>query len=322
MINPSKKTMGITYALAAVLTILFILSITVFSPTSNANKKRHSLQLQIIHEADISNIDIITIQSGDSAIILTRTDNMWLIANQNNVDDKIPANTDRLKSFFVFLASKHRLTKAGKSANNDNSYGLDKQDSTVISLYKNGSAYQSLSFGDLNFSQTQRYFTTAEVKAVFLAGSEFEGFLTTSVSMWADPYIISKQLLNDAFSMGLAQTADFFDYKTESHVTFTTSDDEQKKSIQKLFDLRHGGFVETDSNQTSDKAQNKTLSVKIQMGDKSQITLDLFEHPSIENEYIVYTTFESERFAKSFTYKTQISAWTYNKISEMMLNTK
>ncbi len=322
MINPSKKTMGITYALAAVLTILFILSITVFSPSSNANKKRHSLQLQIIHEADISNIDIITIQSGDSAIILTRTDNMWLIANQNNVDDKIPANTDRLKSFFVFLASKHRLTKAGKSANNDNSYGLDKHDSIVISLYKNGSSYQSLSFGDLNFSQTQRYFTTAEVKAVFLAGSEFEPFLTTSVSMWADPYIISTQLLNDAFSMGLAQTADFFDYKTNNHVTLTISNDEQKKSIQKLFDLRHGGFVERDSNQTSDKAQNQTLSVKIQMGDKSQITMDLFEHPSIENEYIVYTTFESERFTKSFTYKTQISAWTYNKISEMMLNTK
>ena len=322
MINPSKKTMGITYAVAAVLTILFILSITVFSPSSNANKKRHRLQLQIIHEADISNIDIITIQQADSAIILTRTDNMWLIANQNNVDDKIPANTDRLKSFFVFLASKHRLTKAGNSANNDNSYGLDKQDSTVITLYKNGTAYQSLNFGDLNFSQTQRYFTTAEVKAVFLAGSEFEPFLTTSVTSWADPYIISTQLLNDAFSMGLAQTADFFDYKTESHVTFTTSDDEQKKSIQKLFDLRHGGFVEADSNQISDKPQNKTSSVKIQMGDKSQISLDLFEHPAIENEYIVYTTFESERLAKSFTYKTQISAWTYNKISEIMLNTK
>ena len=71
-----------------------------------------------------------------------------------------------------------------------------------------------------------------------------------------------------------------------------------------------------------DKHQTKTAYVKIQMGDKSQITLDLFEHPSIENEYIVYTTFESERLAKSFTYKTQISAWTYNKISEMMLNTK
>lgn len=322
MINPSKKTMGITYALAAAFTLLFILSITVFSPSSNANKKRHSIQLQIIHEADISNIDIITIQSGASAIILTRTDNMWLIANQNNVDDKIPANTDRLKSFFVFLASKHRLTKAGNSANNDNSYGLDKQDSTVITLYKNGTAYQSLNFGDLNFSQTQRYFTTTELKAVFLAGSEFEPFLTTSVSMWADPYIISTQLLNDVFLMGLAQTADFFDYKTNRHITLTTSDDEQKKSIQKLFDLRHGGFVETDSNQTSDNTQNKALSVKIQMGDKSQISLDLFEHPAIENEYIVYTTFESERLSKSFTYKTQISAWTYNKINEIMLNTK
>ena len=322
MINPSKKTMLITYAVAAVLTILFTLSITVFSPSSTANNKRHSIQLQLIHEADISNIDIITIQQGNSAIILTRTDNMWLAANQNDVNDKIPANTDRLKSFFVLLASKHRMLKAGNKANNDNSYGLEKQDSTVITLYKNGAAYQVLSFGDLNFSQTQRYFTTGELKAVFLAGPEFEGFLTTSVSMWTDPYIISTQLLNDVFSMGLAQTADFYDYKTNEQITLKTSDEEQKKSIQKLFDLRHGGFVEDASNQTSDSPQNNVLSVKIEMGDKSQITLDFFEHPSIENEYIVYTTFNSERLAKNFSYKTQISAWTYNKISEMMLNTK
>ena len=322
MINPSKKTMGISYAVAAAFTLLFILSITVFSPSSNTNKKRHSIQLQLIHEADISNIDIITIQQADSAISLTRADNMWLLANQNDVNDKIPADTERLKSFFVLLASKHMMTKAGNTAKNDNSYGLDKHDSTVITLYKNGTVYQSLNFGDLNFSQTQRYFTTAEVKAVFLAGSEFEPFLTTSVTSWADPYIISSQLLNDVFLMGLAQTADFFDYKTNRLETLTTADDEQKKSIQKLFDLRHGGFVETDSNQTSDNTQNKALSVKIQMGDKSQISLDLFEHPAIENEYIVYTTFESERLAKNFTYKTQISAWTYNKISEIMLNTK
>ena len=322
MINPSKKTMGITYVVAAAFTLLFILSITVFSPSSKANKKRHSIQLQLIHEADISNIDIITIQQADSAIILTRTDNMWLLANQNDVNDKIPADTERLKSFFVLLASKHLMTKAGNTAKNDNSYGLDTQDSTVITLYKNGTAYQSLNFGDLNFSQTQRYFTSGELKAVYLASQEFDGFLTTSVTSWADPYIISTQLLNDVFLMGLAQTADFFDYKTNRHITLTTSDDEQKKSIQKLFDLRHGGFVEAASNQTLDNTQNKALSVKIQMGDKSQISLDLFEHPAIENEYIVYTTFESERLAKNFTYKTQISAWTYNKISEIMLNKK
>lgn len=322
MINPSKKTMKITYTLAALFTLLFILTITVFSPASTVNKKRHSIQLQFIHEADISNIDIITIQHGDSAIILSRSDNMWLLANQNDVNDKIPADVQKLKSFFLLLASKHTMTKAGNTADKDNSYGLDTEEGTTITLYKNSLAYQSLNFGDLNFSQTQRYFTSAELKSVFLAGQEFNDFLTTSVTAWADPYIISTQLLNDVFSMGLAQTADFYDYQKNQHITLTSSDKEENKSIQKLFDLRHGGFAQDLQNQSADDQQNKVLAVKIQMGDKSQINLDLFGHPTIENEYIVFTTFNSERLEKSFSYKTQISAWTYSKISEMMLNTK
>ena len=322
MINPSKKIMKITYGLAGLITLLFILTITVFSPAGSANKKRHTIQLQFIHEADISNIDIITIQHGDSAIILSRSDNMWLLANQNDVNAKIPADVQKLKSFFILLASKHTMTKAGNTADKDNSYGLDTEEGTTITLYKNGLAYQSLNFGALNFSQTQRYFTSAELKSVFLAGQEFDPFLTTSVTAWADPYIISTQLLNDVFSMGLAQTADFYDYQKNQHTTLTSSDKEENKSIQKLFDLRHGGFALDLQNQSADDKQNKVLAVKIQMGDKSQINLDISVHPTIENEYIVFTTFNSQRLGKSFTYKTQISAWTYSKISEMMLNTK
>lgn len=322
MINPSKKIMNITYGLAGLLTLIFILTITVFSPASTVNKKRHSIQLQFIHEADISNIDIITIQDGDSAIILSRSDNMWLLANQNDVNDKIPADVQKLKSFFLLLASKHAMVKAGNAADKDNSYGLDSEEGTTITLYKNGLAYQSLNFGALNFSQTQRYFSTAELKSVFLAGQEFDAFLTTSVTAWADPYIISTQLVNDVFSMGLAQTADFYDYQKNQHTSLTSSDKEENKSIQKLFDLRHGGFALDLQNQSTDDQQNKVLAVKIQMGDKSQINLDISVHPTIENEYIVFTTFNSERLEKSFSYKTQISAWTYSKISEMMLNTK
>lgn len=322
MINPSKKIMKITYGLAGLFTLIFILTITLFSPSSNANKKRHTIQLQFIHEADISNIDIITIQHGDSAIILSRSDNMWLLANQNDVNEKIPADVQKLKSFFILLASKHTMAKAGNTADKDNSYGLDTEEGTTITLYKNGLAYQSLNFGALNFSQTQRYFTSAELKSVFLAGQEFDAFLTTSVTAWADPYIISTQLLNDVFSMGLAQTADFYDYQKNQHTTLTSFDTEENKSIQKLFDLRHGGFALDLQNQSANDQQNKVLAVKIQMGDKSQINLDIFKHPAIENEYIVFTTFNSQRLEKSFSYKTQISAWTYSKISEMMLNTK
>ena len=326
MINPSKKQMLFAYCAAGLLTLLFILSKTLFSTDSAANKKRHSIQLQLIHEADISNIDIITIQHADSAIILTRADNMWLVADQNDVNEKIPADTEQLKAFFILLASKHSMTKAGKSTGSGNSYELDAQNGTEIILYKNSQPYQALTFGGLNFSQTERYFTTKEINSVLLAGKEFEGYLYASVSNWADPYIISSQLKNDVFEMGQVQSAVFYDFKTNKSLAINSSNEEDNKSIQKLFDLRHGGFVQQAPGfkeaQTQNFTQSKTLSVQLEMGDISNIRLEFFEHPAIENEYIVYTTFNSERTKKSFTYKTQISAWTYSKISEMMLNTK
>ena len=202
------------YCAAAVLTLLFILSLTVFSDKGKC--RRQIQQIQLLHEADISNIDIITIQSVTDSLILTRTDNMWLISNPLDINDRIPADTERLQKFFVLLVSKHNMTKAGKSNEADNnSYKLNAQEGTQITLYKNGTAYQCLTFGDLNFSQTERYFTTQELKSVLLAGQEFDGFLNPSIQVWADPYIISSQLRENVFSMGQVQSALIYDELTK-----------------------------------------------------------------------------------------------------------
>ena len=310
MINPSKKQLIIIYSFAAILAVLYILSLTVFSKT--VKSKKHIQQLQLLHEADISNIDIITIQNDAAAVILTRTDNMWLIVNQNDVNDRIPADTQRLQKFFVLLVSKHNMTKAGKSdSSNGNAYGLDSDQATVITLYKNGTAYEKLSFGALNFSQTERYFTTQELKSVYLAGQEFDGFLNVSVQSWADPYIISEQLKNDVFMMGEPQGISVL-YDSNSN---EVPEPVEGFDFEKLFELRHGGFAEN-------LPAEQVLSFVIQMGDKSSIQLDISQIISDEdsvNAYIVKTTFDSERTQKTVSYTTQISQWTYNKISEMML---
>ena len=313
MINPSKKQLIIIYSFAAILAVLYILSLTVFSKT--VKSKKHIQQLQLLHEADISNIDIITIQNGAAAVILTRTDNMWLIVNQNDVNDRIPADTQRLQKFFVLLVSKHNMTKAGKSdSSNGNAYGLDSDQATVITLYKNGTAYEKLSFGALNFSQTERYFTTQELKSVYLAGQEFDGFLNVSVQSWADPYIISEQLKNDVFMMGEPQGISIL-YDRNSDGVLRQAQEPQNFDFEKLFELRHGGFAEN-------LPAEQVLSFVIQMGDKSSIQLDISQIISDEdsaNAYIVKTTFDSERTQKTVSYTTQISQCTYNKISEMML---
>lgn len=311
MIKVNKKSLITVYACATVLILLYILSLTVFS--SGNNSRKHIQQLQLLHEADISNINIITIQNTDGAVILTKSDNMWVVVNQNDIDDRIPADTQRLSKLFLLLVSKHNMIKAGKTENTTtDSYGFNDSDGTVISLYKNGELYQSLSFGKLNFAQTERYFTTQELKAIYLAGNEFEGFLSSSLQIWADPYIISEQLRESVFTMGDVQTIAFYDLENGYSSLLDTSIPEQKDSVQKLLELRHGGFAEL-----TEKSQK--LNIIIHFGDKSEVLLELFDCQESENEYIVHTTFNSERQGKAFTYKTQISQWTYSKIKEMML---
>ncbi len=320
MFNPSKKAIVILYTFTAFLILFFILSISLFS--SSAKGKKHIQKIELLHQADISNIDIITIQNGNQNIILSKSDNSWLLINPQNDKNKIPADTDKLSQFFVMLCSTHDLIKAGKAdirelkENSLNSYGFDQNNGTTITLYKNSSPYQQLYFGSLNFSQSQRYFTTNELNSVFLAGPEFENFLSTSVQSWVDPYIISEQLRNSVFTMGEVQTVTFYDYINKKNYKLENSKDQDKEKINKLLELRHGGFAQIKQDLDS---LNKEAGLSFEMGDKSNIYMELYLHPAEENEYIVNVTFNSERLSKSFSYTSQISLWTYNKIKEMML---
>ena len=291
MLKQTKKTNAILLSLIIFFAITELLYLTVFSKTGE--KKRHQQEIQLLHEADISNIDGIIIQGNNEGIILQRTNAMWLITDMSNPGSWIPADTQRLAKFFVNLVSKHMMSKTGKKDNEIiNTYGLDETNGTVIGLFKDGTEYQRLYFGSTDFSQSRRYFTTLELNSIFLFDSSFENYLSTSVQSWSDPYIISQQLKDEVFQMGEPQ-----DVNT------------------KLFELRHGGIAEA----LIDLPVKDTY--KIQMGDKSTITIDIYEYPSDNSvqEYAVSTTFDSPRLEKTFSYNTKISLWTYNKIKETML---
>ena len=294
-IMPNNDRIG--FIIILFLLIFFILTellyLTVFSKTGE--KKRHQQEIQLLHEADISQIDGIIIQGGEEGLIFTRKNNMWLLANLDDPNNTIPADTNRLAQLFVNLASKHVMTKSGKKdSETTNAYGLDQTNGTVISIFKDGSEYQRLYFGSTDFSQSRRYFTTLELNSIFLFDSSFENFLSTSVQSWSDPYIISQQLKDEVFQMGEPQT----DYT-------------------KLFELRHGGIAESGL-----QTLEPELSFTIQMGDKSTISLEISQIITASDsasEYAVKTTFDSQRISKTFTYTTKISQWTYNKIKEIML---
>ena len=89
----------------------------------------------------------------------------------------------------------------------------------------------------------------------------------------------------------------------------------EPQNLAKLFELRHGGIADSLIDLPAE------LSFTIQMGDKSTITLDIYEYPKDESvqEYVVSTSFDSPRLGKFYSYNTKISLWTYNKIKEIML---
>ena len=294
MLKPTKTARIVLLSLIIFFSITELLYLTVFS--SKGGKKRHQQQIQLLHEADISQVDGIIIQGGDKGLIFTRTDNMWLLQDMSNPGFYIPADTERLAKLFVNLVTKHTMSRTGKKDSETiNAYGIDETNGTVISIFKDGTEYERLYFGATDFSQSRRYFTTLELNAVFLFDSSFENFLSTSVQSWSDPYIISKQLKDEVFQMGEPQG---------------------QKDISKLFELRHGGIAAVQN------LEDPEVTYEIQMGDKSTITLEVYQlYISSQEtpEYAVKTTFNSLRLNKTFTYTTKISLWTYESIKTTML---
>ncbi len=298
MIKVTSKKLFIIYAASAILLLLYFFSFNVFS--GNKEHKKHFQDIQLLHEADISTIDQILIQNNTTAILLERQNNMWLACKDFNFDNLIPADTQQLQKLFVNLCSKHKMAKAGNK-NNVQAYGLTQEDVTVISLYKDGQEYEHLFFGDTDFSQTGRYFTTNELNSVFLFDSSFDNYLSVNTQVWCDPYIISSQLKDSVFNM-----EDIQNLSTDS--------------AQKLLELRHGGFAEQSEIEAVLNNTTKQLEdIHLQMGDKSTIVLSIYNSILTDNEYIVKTTFISDRTGQSFSYFTKISLWTYNKLSEITL---
>ena len=297
MIKVTSKKLFTVYSIAAVLLLLYILSFTVFS--SGANRKQQKTQIQLLHEADISLIDNITIQNAAGQIILRRQNNMWLVTQDPSQNNFIPADTQLLQKLFVNLASKHIMYKSGKKEQ-ESSYGLSASDVTAITLYKNSTPYQTLYFGNQDFTQTQRYFTTDELNSVYLMDASFDTYLSVSAQIWCDPYIISAQLKDSVFQMGDIQSVN-------------------AQSAQKLTELRHGGFADQQEIAVITPQTRPVKKLVLDMGDKSVITINIYNSILSDNDYVVQTIFDSSRTNQTFGYYTKISLWTYNKINEITL---
>lgn len=155
--------------------------------------------------------------------------------------------------------------------------------------------------------------------AIYEISNFLDNYLTTSVQFWCDSSLISQNVF------GKIQVSDI----QKSYVIF---DDKMHifSDLQKLLDLRHGGFIsniqsnhdeQNPENAYKNDHQNKEyeskMTIFLELGNKNQITLNLFQLK--ENSFVSVESVYENSVGEKFVYNSQISLWTYNKIKEITL---
>ena len=181
--------------------------------------------------------------------------------------------------------------------------------------YFTGDKFYEIFFGAQDFSLSSRYVMSGKSTAIYEISNFLDNYLTTSVQFWCDSSLISQNVF------GKIQVSDI----QKNYVIF---DDKMHifSDLQKLLDLRHGGFISNiQSNQPENAYKNdhqnkeyeSKMTIFLELGNKNQITLNLFQLK--ENSFVSVESVYENSVGEKFVYNSQISLWTYNKIKEITL---
>ena len=110
----------------------------------------------------------------------------------------------------------------------DNSYGLTDGTELKIKYFFRDSKEKNLEekeiiFGKTDFSQSSRYFMNGKNLNVYEVDSSLEKYLTFSEQLWYEPYIVSKETLNNISYKDIQRIKVIYDNKTKVYAK-TVSD--------------------------------------------------------------------------------------------------
>ena len=289
--NSSKftKNSKILIGLAAILAILYVLS---FTKSCTSTDKREKVKTALVNQKYKDSIESIILQDATGTLVLKNIGSFWTVARdtesiygpiQLRVD--IPASPERINNFIEELIKVRNLYKISDKINSNSSLGLTNGTEFHIRYnYTNESSdsesFQELIFGNQDFSLSSRYLMTGSNTQIYEIDTSLDTYLTTSVQSWAEPYIISREIISP-------------DIQTIT----ASSTDEAHKGIK----------------------SETLLGLDIENGDKSSIKIKINPLANQESTYLVETNyFDSEGELIYNSYST-ISSWTYNKIKEITL---
>lgn len=300
--------------------IVILIFLYVFSFIFQRSDKRKSLKSTLINPSYVNEIEYFELFDGDKEkLIFQKNGNVWEIhKNYENNIQKLPAESTIIKDFFKTASGVVNMYKISDTFTENNSFMILKPGYIQFKYTYKDKIYE-IYFGAQDFSLSSRFVMSGKSTDIYEIPSFMDKYLTTSVQFWCDSSLISQNVF------GKIQVSDI----QKNYVIF---DDKMHifSDLQKLLDLRHGGFISNiQSNQDEKNPENayknghqnkeyeSKMTIFLELGNKNQITLNLFQLK--ENSFVSVESVYENSVGEKFVYNSQISLWTYNKIKEITL---
>lgn len=301
---------------------LSLLFLYIFSFIFQKSDKRKSVKSALINPLYVNKIDSFELFDGDKEkIIFKKNQNVWEIHKDfDNSLQKIPAETKKIENFLKTASEVVNMYKISDTFTENNSFMILKPGYIQLKYTIDNKIYE-IFFGAQDFSLSSRYVMSGKSTAIYEISNYLDNYLTTSVQFWCDSSLISQNVFGKIQASDIQKNYIIFDDKMH-----TFSD------LQKLLDLRHGGFVSNiqknqdeqileSANQSQKKNQNENsiskMKIFLELGNKNQITLNFIQVK--ENSFVQVESVYENSSGEKFVYNSQISLWTYNKIKEITL---
>lgn len=217
---------------------IFVLTFAYFFSFCNANKdKREKIQTALINPNYKEKIEFFEFYDGENQkISLVKNDDFWEIQKKyGNFTQKMPANSQKIKKFLNESAKVVNMYKISDSYEENEAFMILKP-GFIRLKYGFEDNYYEIFFGNKDFSLSSRYFATGKSTSVYEISDYLENFLTVSAQFWADPLLISSEIFGKIGVSDIQRNYAKIDGK------FSAISD-----LQKLLDLRHGGFFDVEN---------------------------------------------------------------------------